>query len=675
MLRRVVLKLMMLSLAVVLWAGNTYGSDVSPGDLYQLSIDELMEIEVTSVSKKPERLSEAAAAVYVLTAEDIRRSGFTSIAEALRMVPGLEVARIDASKWSVTCRGFGGRLASKLLVLIDGRSVYTPLFSGVFWNRHDLVLEDISRIEVIRGPGATLWGANAVNGVINIITKSADETCFASGSVGGGSEERVFGSVRYGARVGAATCYRVYGKYLDRDDYAYPSGERAADGWDDLRGGFRMDSGLDGGDHLTIQGDIHDSKLGETYTRVDYSGPPYIEVVENQADVWGANLLSRWTHHVGGSSEMAVQLYVDRATHQSGFVAHTDNTLDVAYEHQQAISSGQELIWGLGYRHIDSQTEATPSTWFDPEDRRLDLISTFVQDNIDLAADRWRLTVGSKFEHNDYTGFEVQPNIRLLWTPDDRHTSWAAVSRAVRTPSRAERDVALAGAVIPPGVVFPDTLVMLGIIEGNKDFESEELVAYEFGYRIRPANAVSFDLALFRNQYDNLLTIEQGTPYLEQLPEAHYVLPMPEANKMSGYTYGFELASDWQLLKYWRLRAAYTYLRMQITPDNTSTDTITGAAGGETPRHQLWLHSRMDLPRKVEIDLGFRYVDALPSLGLDSYSTLDARVGWNCLGPVGISVVGQNLLEGEHMETQALYLDSVPTEIERGVYAMIRWRN
>ncbi|MFH1312486.1 MAG: TonB-dependent receptor [Candidatus Eisenbacteria bacterium] len=674
MLRVVAAAFFVVSLAVSSWAGSADDADDGPGGLYQLSIEELMEIEVTSVSRRPERLSETAAAVFVITAEDIRRSGFTSIAEALRMVPGLEVARIDASKWSVASRGFSGRLASKLLVLIDGRSVYTPLFSGVFWNRQDVLLEDISRIEVIRGPGATLWGANAVNGVINIITKGADETCSVIGSIGGGSEERGFGNFRYGARIGDATFYRVYAKYLDRDDSVYPSGARATDGWWDLRSGFRVDSGLDGGDHLTIQGDVYGSRLGETFTRGDRSSPLYVEIVENQAEVFGVNLLGRWKHVSEGSSEMTLQMYLDRATHSSEFVVHTDRMFDVDCEHQIIIGGRQELIWGLGYRLVDSRTDATLNTWFEPEDRRVNIFSAFVQDNIGLAVDRLRLTVGSKFEHNGYTEYEIQPNVRLLWTPGPRHTAWAAVSRAVRTPSRADRDVNLAAELIPAGVLFPDTLYTQSIITANQDFVSERLVAYEFGYRIHPVGAVSLDFAAFHNRYDDLLTVEQGLPYIEMSPEPHYVLPMVIANKMSGYTYGFELASEWELHRYWRLRLGYTYLKMELTPDDTSTDVLSEAAEGQSPRHQFCLYSRMDLPREVEVDFGFRYVDELPNLGLDSYSSLDARIGLNCLGPVGISVVGQNLLESRHTEMTSLYLDSVPTEIERGVYAMIRFR-
>ena len=664
----------LLFVAAFLWPVVVYGGDEAPGGLYELSIDELLEIKVTSVSKKPESLSETAAAVYVITAEDIRRSGFTTIAEVLRMVPGLEVGRIDASKWAVTSRGFGGRLASKLLVLIDGRTVYTPIFSGVFWNRQDVFLEDIARIEVIRGPGATLWGANAVNGVINVITKGAEETCFTSVSIGGGTEERVFGSLRYGAQAGASMWYRVYGKYLDRDDLVYPSGERAADGWDDARCGFRMDSDLAGGDHLTIQGDIHDSDLGETYAEVGCCSPPYVQVVNKPADVSGGNMLGRWSHLFAGSSEMVIQMYFDRAAQSSGFVAQADNTFDVDYEHHMGIGHKQDLVWGLGYRYIDSRTEARQNARFEPANRRLNLLSAFVQDEVELVTDRLRLTVGSKFERNDYTGFEIQPNVRLLWMPGDRQTLWGAVSRAVRTPSRAEWDVRVAMDVIPPGVIFPDTLPVLTEIQGSEDFTSEELIAYEFGYRVRPLRAASFDLAVFRNQYDNLLTIEQGTPYFDPSPTPHYVLPLPEANKMSGYAYGGELAADCQLAGWWRLRASYSYLEVELTLDEGSTDIISKNAAEGSPQHQVRLHSRMDLPRAFELDLGFRYVDEMPSVDIDSYSALDARLGWSCLNALRISIVGQNLLQRKHGEAEAVSLDCVLTEVERGAYVMIDWR-
>lgn len=637
-------------------------------ELSKLDFEELMNIEITSVSKKAQKVSEAAAAIFVITNEDIQRSGVTSIPEALRMVPGLEVARIDASTWAITCRGFNGRFANKLLVLMDGRSIYTPLFSGVFWDVQDTLLEDLDRIEVIRGPGATLWGANAVNGVINIITKQAKDTQGGLVTAGVGTEERGLGSVRYGGKLNDDTYYRVYAKYFDRDSAVDVSGHDGADEWHVLRGGFRMDWEPANSNSLTLQGDIYDGDAGQRLSVTSLTAP-YTRTFDEDTEITGAYLLSRWKRTISDNSDIMLQLYYDRTERNTAVMDESRDTFDIEFQHQFSLSERQEFIWGLGYRFTSDDIDNTFSLSFYPDNRDDNLFSAFLQDEIMLIEDRLHLTLGSKFEHNDYTGFEIQPSVRLIWTPYRQHSVWTAVSRAVRTPSRAEEDVRINQKVFPGS---PPRVVSLF---GNHDFDSEELIAYELGYRVQLMDRLSLDIAAFYNDYDDLRTEEPGEPFPETSPSPpHLVIPYTAGNKMKGETYGIELAADWRVLDWWRLQAAYTYLQMQLHLDGDSRDMRSVSAEGESPHNQVSLRSSMDLTRDLDFDLWLRYVDNLPSQDVGSYITLDARLGWKLYKDIELSVVGQNLLDSHRLEFEPEILDTYPTEVERSVYGKITWR-
>ncbi|MDY6971150.1 MAG: TonB-dependent receptor [Thermodesulfobacteriota bacterium] len=642
--------------------------------LKRLSIEDLLELEVTSVSKKREKLSEAAAAVFVITREDIRRSGATSIPEALRMAPGLQVARIDASKWAITSRGFNHRLANKLLVLIDGRTVYTPLYSGVFWDIQDTLLEDIDRIEVIRGPGATLWGANAVNGVINIITRAAKETQGGLVSAGAGTEERGFGAIRYGAKLGNNAHYRVYAKYVNRDDSVYASGEDATDNWDISQGGFRIDWQASERNSLTLQGDIYEGDTGQTISFATLTDPYMISFSED-SETAGRNILMRWRRAFSESSELVFHAYYDYSERKEELGRLFHDIFEVDLQHRFALSDRQELLWGLGYRTIHDDINGLVSFKVDPERRESDLFSAFVQDKIMLIKDRLCLTLGSKFEHNDYTGSEIQPGARLLWTPDEDHSVWMSVARAVRTPSRVEQDVMLTLQAIPPGVPEnPSPLPFLISLRGNEDFESEALLAWEIGYRVRPVDTVSVDIAAFLNKYDNLRTIEPGLPYLETVTDpVHFTGPLFIDNKMDGDTYGVELVAAWQVSEWWCIRSTYTFLKMQLHMDRDSLDTSSEGAEGESPDHQFSLQSSMDLPGHLEFDVWCQYTDNLPTMEVGSYVSLDARLAWRPLEDFELSIVGQNLLDSHHPEFLPEFLDISPTEVERSLYGKITW--
>src|SRR3989442_11260408 len=568
-------------LAVCLTATTEAQTSRSVPDVTAMSMEALMNMKVTSVSKHTQKVADAAAAIFVITQEDIRRSGATSIPEALRLAPGLEVARIDQNKWAIGSRGFNGRFDNKLLVLIDGRSVYTPLFSGVYWNVQDVMLEDIDRIEVIRGPGATLWGANAVNGVINIISKKAKDTQSAVVTAGAGTEERGSGSVRYGSKIGN-TSYRAYGKYFNWGPSVYPSGTTAHDGWDALRGGFRADWAPAGANSLTLQGDIYRSKYGETLT-VPSLNSPYSSTFPNNGHYSGATILGRWNHSSEGSS-MSLQMYYDNTTiaDNSLFVDH-QNIFDMDFQHGFSVGDSQQFVWGLGYRSIRDRNDPSFSVSLRPNQLTLNHFSAFIQDEISLVDNRLRLTFGSKLEHNDFTGFEVQPNARLLWTLTPNQSVWTAVSRAVRTPALTEEGLRLNSAVIPPLTpgVNPTPFPAVITVFGSHQFQSEDLLAYEVGYRVQATSTFSTDIATFYNKYSILRTAEPRSPFLEGSPApTDLVIPFVASNKMSGGTYGVEIFADWRVAPKWRLVGSYSYLQMDIRKNSDSLDPTPDSPNG-----------------------------------------------------------------------------------------------
>lgn len=625
--------------------------------LKQLSLEQLMNIEVTSVAKKEQRVAETAAAIFVITQEDIRRSGVTTIAEALRLAPGVTVSRIDGNSWAIGIRGFGSGFSRSVLVLIDGRSVYTPLFAGVYWEAQDTLLEDIDRIEVIRGPGGTIWGANAVNGVINIITKSASETQGLLATAGGGSEEKGFGSLRYGGKIGPDFSYRVYGKGFRRDAQFTPH-LSDVDDWQQGQGGFRTDWNLRGGNSLTIQGDIYQGKAGLRDLVSSFSAP-FSTIVEKNTDLSGMNLLGRWSRTLSDTSDLALQVYYDRTFRREPRFQERRNTVDFDFHHRFKVAGRQEFIWGLGYRFTKGDTDSVPTLVVSPPNRADNLFSAFLQDEIVLVPDRLRFTVGSKFEHNDYTGFEFQPSARILWTPAERHSLWAAISRAVRTPSRLDRDIAASTAPDPALPLFVRLL-------GNKDFDSEKALVYELGYRIQPRDRLFVDLAAFYNDYDDLFSIETGTPFLEP---GRLIFPLQFDNKIKAKVYGFEIAADWRWLDWLRWRFSYSHLQINLTTKPGSNDTVTEpTTEGGSPQNQVSLTSLVNLPGNLELDGIFRYVDSLPGQDVDRYFNLDLRLGWHATKNIELSLVGQNLLAGHHAEW------SGGTKIQRGIYTKASWR-
>lgn len=644
-----------------------HAQPVAAGDLAELSLEDLMAIEITTLSRKVQGMADTAAAVFVITQEDIRRSGATSIPEALRMVPGIQVARISADKWAITSRGFNDWFSNKLLVLMDGRSVYNTIFSGVYWRAQDTLLEDVARIEVIRGPGASLWGANAVNGVINIVTRSADQAQGGLLTAGAGNEERGFGAFRYGGALGESAHYTAHVKHTDRDGSVDADGHDLDDTWHITEGGGRLDWSGAAKDGVTLMGGYYDGE-SQVNAFTLAADPPYYSRYHSDERYKGYHVLGRWQRTFSRSSEMILQLYYDRTEMDSDAIySERTDTYDLDFQHRFGWGGRQEIMWGAGYRIHQGRIGNTGFMTFDPGERTDQLFSFFVQDQIALLPDRFHLIVGSKFEENDYTGWEIQPNLRLLWTPDARHTLWAAVSRAVRTPSRFERDFQITQPVPgSPGATFQWS--------GSDAFESEKLMAYEGGYRFLPGRTLSVDLALFFNRYDDLRTYRDHPPYLEGMPP-QLVIPTTLVNGMSGDAYGVELSLDWRPVAWWRLQAAYSWLQMDLD-DASTDDSFSTVTEGDSPEQQFSLRSGVDLSHGLELDVWIRYVDELSAetQNISSYWTMDARIGWRVNSSWELALVGQNLFLSRHPEFVSEVLGIWPAEIERSIYGKAIWR-
>jgi iron complex outermembrane recepter protein len=645
------------------------GSPQSSADnqsLQNLSLAQLGDVEVTTASKEPEQVWRTPAAIYVLTQDDIRRSGATTLPDVLRLVPGLEVAQLDSDHWSVAIRGFSAVLARRLLVLIDGRSVYTPLYGGVYWQVQATPLPDIERIEVIRGPGGTIWGANAVDGIINIITKSAKDTHGTIASLGGGNADNGMGLLRYGTEYGHGFHYRIYGMGFDRNHMFHPVGSNFDD-WRMGQAGFRSDWDSGARDTFTLQGDIYREVSGEATTYALYSPPSQVNAFGN-AQLTGGNLLGRWKRVLNAGSDFQIQAYFDRTNHFEPEFGETRDTFDVDFLDHLTLPWQQSFLWGLGLRTSPSNSlQLVPSIIFTPSHRTDKIYSGFAQDEISFFDRRFTLTAGSKLEHNNYTGFEVQPSGRLLWNPAPRQSFWASVTRAVRTPSRLDDDIELTdfATVVPLPIYLR--------VNGNPQFRSEKLRAYEAGYRLLAFSRIYLDAAVFYNQNYDVYSFQVGAPFLELSPApAHAILPLLTTNGIKGPAKGFEIAPDWKPVRWWELRPSYSHLEMRMEDQPWSNDP-TSAAGynGSSPRHQVAIQSLFTLAKKLEFDQTYRYVSALPAQAVSSYSTADTRFSWHFIRQMEGSVIGQNLMQPYHPEFGGD--PSGLVGIKRSVYGQITW--
>jgi iron complex outermembrane receptor protein len=649
-------------LLLAMLSPSLHAQNATPAALKKLSMEELMDVEVTSVSRRPEKLSETASAIQVITNDDIRRAGATSLPEALRLASNLQVAQKNSRDWGISARGFNTELSNKLLVLIDGRTVYTPLYSGVFWDVQDYLLEDVERIEVISGPGGTLWGANAVNGVINIITKNARDTQGVYVEAGGGSELKDFAGARYGGTLGATTQFRVYGKHFDRGDSVRSDGSDINDAWHMTQGGLRVDTDLTAQQQFTVQSNFYDGQE---------------QLASGGASLTnGINVLSRWSNAYADDASISVQVYYDR-THlalpkpatdflPAGTLTDDLDTYDLDFTHHFRPLPEHLLTWGLGYRYTHDAVQNAPTLELSPERLNHSLMSGFIEDKVALRSDLF-LTLGTKLEHNDYTGFEFEPSGRLQWNLSNQKTLWTAISRAVRTPSRLDRDL-----FQPTGLPAP---FVQSILNGSDEFRSETLIAYELGYRAQWTSAFTTNIATFYNYYDH---VRSFTPTPPTIFSFGLPFPLVSANNLKGETHGLELSGTYQALSWWQLRGGYTLLKEHLRVKTGAIDFSNALNETADPEHQANLHSSMDLPGNVQVDIGLRWVNTLhnndgPTVGtVPNYVEGDLRLSWHANNGLEFSVTGQNLLHSHHPEYGYPSVDRA--EISRSVVAKAAWR-
>jgi len=636
----------------------------------ELTLEQLSNVEVTSVSKGPERVWKTAAAIYVITHDDIERSGVTNIPDALRLAPGVEVAQVDSHQWSVGIRGFGSNLTRNVLVLIDGRTVYTTLLAGTYWEVQNVMLEDVDRIEVIRGPGGTIWGPNAVDGVINIITKSTKDTRGEYVSAGGGNVDQGFFNARYGGGNGDTFDYRIYAMGFDRAPEYHSDGHRF-DSWRAAQIGFRSDWTKNTRDSFTLQGDLYDEGAGYSVAATTYN-PPNNAIRDGAALLSGGNLLGRWQRTLGEGEDFQLQVFYDRTNRSQPNFIDIRNTYDIDFVDRFRLRR-QQISWGLGARASRGDNPAVVSgLTFTPQKRTDQLYTAFLQDDIAIVPDRFVLSLGTKLLKTNFTSLLPEPTVRLLWTPTSKQTVWASYTRALRTPSDAERAFSLS-SFLGPG---PGGIPFFARFNPNPNFKSEELNGFEMGYRQLVVRKVYVDLAGFFNHYANLFSEDLAGPiFLETNPApTHLLLPADFGNGLLGTTEGVEIAPEWQPVSFWRLRGTYSFLEMHVKKGPGSRDIGTAPfIQGSSPQHQATVESHLDFAKRFNLDLTYRYVSALPALKIDAYSTADARFAWQLSQLVQLSIVGQNLFQPHHLEYSGVD-PGPPIGIKRSVYGQITWK-
>jgi iron complex outermembrane recepter protein len=649
-----------------------------PPDLTEQSLEDLMNIEVTSASKTEEPLSRTAAAIFVIAQDDIARSGATNIPDLLRMVPGLEVAQINGSTWAVGARGFNQQFENKLLVMVDGRSVYSQTFSGVFWDTLDLPLSDIERIEVIRGPGGTIWGANAVTGVISIFTKKASETKGMYIEAGGGNLQQGFGMLQYGDTLGKKTDFRVYTKYFNQDHLLDLNAQSGADGSHRLRSGFRTDSALSPKDSLMVEGDFSDGREGEFGFKLPSLTSPGFVPVSEEIDLADGSLEAIWNHAYSERSNSSLQFSFSQHRRDDPLNPELRNVYDLDYHQQFAIGNRQDFVWGLGYRETSDRIEGSLTVSMNPPDRTLQLFDSFIQDEIALVPARLFLTLGIKLEHNDYTGFEFMPSVRASWSLSDRQMLWVAVSKALRAPSRNDTNLVLnIGNIAGPG----NAPVLLRLL-GNPQFGDERLIAYEAGYRTMLSKRLSIDVAAYFDDWNHLQTTEPSGSFFEPTPlPAHQVQTLTYENLMHGENHGVEISVNWKATDKWEIGAGFAPQQMHIRADPTSLDTQTTLfVEGSTPNWPMQLRSHLDLRRGLAWDVSTYFVDSLnhqgplSNLTIPSYTRLDTGLTWKLGEQFSLSLVGQDLMKDHHMEFEDVNGSMQSGQIKRSGYAKVTWQ-
>jgi iron complex outermembrane receptor protein len=659
--------------ALALGFGVPFSSPAqAPRDLTQLSLEDLMDVQVTSVSKREQKVSKAGAAIYVIDQDDIRQSGSTSIPDLLRMVPGVHVAQINSHTWAISIRGFTDKYGDKVLVMIDGRSVYSPLSSGVNWDQQDVPLEDIERIEVIRGPGGTVWGANAVNGVINIITKNAKATPGGLITADAGSQAAVQGLIQYGGQIGGKGDYRVFGDYANLGNSPAPSGEAVTDGWHKSQVGFRSDWELSPRDTMTVQGDLFHSREAQTIDTILMNNLPRQTILDDQITIGAGNVLGRWDHSQSNGSSTSLQVYYDRYDRIERGLGEIRDIVDVDLQHHLTLGTRNNIVVGGGYRVTSDNTKSGYATRYVPTKRTDNLLSTFVQDEIKVTPYLW-LTLGTKLEYNSYTGFEYEPSGQLVWNLTNQQTLWASASRAIRQPARADFNILADVAIVSLSNGG------FGVVEltGNPNRKAERLYDFEVGYRAQVNPRLYLDVATFSSYYHGLQTQEPGTPFFvtDQGP-SHFIIPIIFADNANAHNYGAEIFANWNVTRRWRIGPGYSFLQMHVAGDPSSQDPAAGEIANESPKAQFQIRSFLNLMHRLEWETAVFQVGRLTDGGngsTPSYTRLDSRLGWRAGESLEFSIVGQNLLSPAHAEYHDTF-SILHSLVARSVFCKATWR-
>ncbi len=642
-----------------------------PTDLADQSLEDLMNVEVTSVSKNEQKLSRTASAIFVITSEDISRSGAANIPDLLRMVPGMDVAQINANTWAVSARGLNGEFSNELLVMVDGRTVYLPTFGGVFWDVLDMPLDDIERIEVIRGPGGTIWGTNAVNGVVNIITKKAAATHGALIVAGGGNLDQGFATTQYGGTLGKNTDYRFYSKYLNDAQLPGLNGQGGSDGWHLLSGGFRVDSTLSANDKLTVEGNLYAGREGNPNLQLLSVTSPGPQRLDSEVNLSGGFLQLAWNHAFSARSDTSLQISYDEFK-RPDVLDEGRYTLNFDFKHHFLWGQRQSITWGLGYRYSSSHTHGDLAITLNPADLNTQIGGSFFQDEIAISPDRVYLTLGTKLEHDYYTGFVLLPNARLTWQPNAHQMFWAAISRAARTPASLDTAERLNFAGFPGSDGTP---VLIGQV-GNTHFKNEDLAAYEAGTRMTPLKSLSIDFAAFYGDYAHQGTVEPAPPVFETTPApAHLFIPTISENLMHGESQGLEIAASWKVSYRWTLSPGYAFEQIHMHLDSSSQDTQSvGQAEGSSPVNSAQLRSHFIFPHNMSWDTSAYFVGRLSDPKIPSYTRVDTSLSWHYREGLSVSLVGQNLVRDTHLEFTEFTGASISNLIKRSGYVKFTWR-
>lgn len=672
--------------AVCLWTvGPAFPASQTPvaggsGDLTQLSLEELMNLEVTSVSRKEQAAFDAPAALFIITRDDIRRMGVNSLPEVFAFVPGMEVARVSSSTWAIGVRGYNGVLSDKLQVLIDGRSVYTPAFSGVNWDVQDVLLEDVERIEIIRGPGGTLWGANAVNGVINVITRKSQDTKGAMVSIGHGQKERSAVAFRFGEKLGENAFIRVYAKSLTRDQLESVFPFKTSDDWNVERGGFRVDWDLKPESTLTLQGELYRGKTN-SWDVLIFPEYPYVFLSDAHRSDAGGHFIGRWSSTTSAGGKYDLQGYIDSFHRDYEVYGERRTTLNLDFQHHVAPRKLHDLVWGVGFRASADQMRSSFQMTFNPEKENNYLFSIFAQDEINWAEGRTKLVGGVKFEHNNWSGLEFLPNLRLSRKLGDRTLVWISAARAVRTPSRELRD---SHSTL---VLFFDPTTPIGFdLAGSRSVKSEKLHAFEAGARVSVNEHLTLDLAAFSNHYSDLTSGTLSGYFVDPrfTPPLEF-FSVSTGNRAHSKTQGIELAADFRPAHWWRVKATASSLSIEqkYQEHSYAFSGVILQAPEDSPKQTYSLWSSMDLGARWELDLAFRHVGKLSSSAstlayrpeVPSYTEMNARIGFRLSPRIDLALVGQNLLHRKHLEFEdVITITGLTRYNERNIFLKAHFR-